>query len=313
MVARRSQGSIHHDVFDHLDRYIDPGDVVVVNTSATVPSAVDARTSDGRALMVHFASPAAGGLWTVEVRTPTEGGGTSPGPDLIPQTLEMRGGVRVHLLATSARTPRLWVAAVEGTSDVDAYLQAHGEPIRYVPGPGWPISDYQTIFATEVGSAEMPSAARPFTTEMVARLVTRGMTVVPVVLHTGVSSHEEDETPGEERYEVPTSTATVINALRTSGGRVIAIGTTVVRALESVADDAGNVHPGRGLTDLVVTPETRLRAVDGLLTGWHEPRSSHLNMLEAFLPRQQLQTVYDEAIVEGYHWHEFGDELLILP
>lgn len=313
MVWRRSAETIDHDVFDHFDRYLVPGDVLVVNTSATVPAAVDAHTADGTPVRVHFASPTSGGLWTVEVRRVTTGGGTAPGPDLKPQELRLRGDVPLNLLARSPRNPRLWVAAVDVVGDVPAYLESHGQPIRYVAGRQWPLSDYQTIFATEPGSAEMPSAARPFTTGMVTRLVSRGMTVVPIVLHAGVSSYEEDETPGEERFLVPASTATAINALRSFGGRVIAVGTTVVRALESVTDVSGTVHPGHGLTDLIVTPETGVRAVDGLLTGWHEPRSSHLKLLEAFLPRHHLQMVYDEAVAAEYLWHEFGDVLLIVP
>lgn len=313
MVTRRTSRTIEHEAFPHVDRHLSPGDVVVVNTSATVPAAVDARTDDGIVLKVHFASPAAGGLWTVEVRTPLEGGGTTPGPDLSPQTLRMPGGGRVHLLARSPRTPRLWVAAVDTARDVLGYLQSHGSPIRYTPGPAWPLADYQTVFATQAGSAEMPSAARPFTAELVTRLVSKGVALVPIMLHAGVSSFEEGESPGEERYEVSSSAAAVINTLRASGGSIIAVGTTVVRALESVTDDTGIVHPGRGVTDLLVTPQSGVRAVDGLVTGWHEPRSSHLELLQALISRDHLEAVYDEARVNGYLWHEFGDELLILP
>lgn len=313
MVTDRSSTFLEHDGFSRIDRHLSTGDVVVVNTSATVPAAVDARTEDSTRVKVHFASPAAGGLWTVEVRSPIEGGGTTPGPDLSPQTLRLRGGGRLHLLARSPRTPRLWVGAVDIQRDFLGYLRAHGAPIKYVPGPAWPLANYQTVFASEPGSAEMPSAARPFTTELVTRLVSRGISVVPIVLHAGVSSYEEGESPGEERYEVSTTAAAVINTMRAAGGRIIAVGTTVVRALESVTDDTGIVHPGRGLTDVLVTPQSGVRAVDGLLTGWHEPRSSHLELLEAFVPRDHLESVYEEAKVNGYLWHEFGDELLILP
>jgi S-adenosylmethionine:tRNA ribosyltransferase-isomerase len=313
MVAHRDTMSVDHDVFARIDRHLRTGDVVVVNTSATIPAAVTARTREGSRVMVHFATPTAEGLWTVEVRTQLDEGGTAPGPNLDPQTLRLPGGARVHLLAPSPRSPRLWVAAIETRRGLLSYLEAHGAPIRYAAGPNWPLADYQTVFANESGSAEMPSAGRPFTPELVTRLVSQGVAVAPIVLHAGVSSYEEGETPGEERYAVPASTATVINGLRATGGRVIAVGTTVVRALESVVDDRGIVHPGRGMTDLVVTAGTGVRAVDGLLTGWHEPRSSHLRLLEAFLSRVDLESVYDEAAASGYLWHEFGDELLILP
>jgi S-adenosylmethionine:tRNA ribosyltransferase-isomerase len=313
MVTHRKSRSIEHDTFSRIDQHLYPGDVVVVNTSATVPAAVDARTEAGSAVKVHFASPVAGGLWAVEVRTAIEDGGTTPGPDLDPQSLRLPSGARLHLLARSPRSPRLWVAAIEPIRDTLAYLMTHGQPIRYTPGPAWPVADYQTVFATQLGSAEMPSAARPFTPQLVTRLVSRGIVVAPIVLHAGVSSFEEGESPGEERFQVSPHTATIINTLRKSGGRVVAVGTTVVRALESVVDGHGTIHPGAGVTDLIVSPESGVHSADGLLTGWHEPRSSHLLLLEAFIARNHLENVYEEAKRNGYLWHEFGDELLILP
>lgn len=312
MVASRETGDFAHDVFSHLDRHLRPGDVVVVNTSSTIPAAVDGVTADGVAVKVHIASPAPGGLQTIEVRTVTSGGGTEPAPDMEAQEIRLPGEAVAHLLARKPLSPRLWTAVIEGADDLTAYLDRVGEPIRYVAGRPRPLSDYQTVFATHPGSAEMPSAGRPFTTGMVTRLVSRGIAMAPIVLHAGVSSFEEGEIPGEERYEVPPATAAMVNALRSAGGRVVAVGTTVVRALETVADGSGTVQPGVGITDLVVTSERGVRTVDGLLTGWHEPRSSHLMLLEAFLGSADLQAVYDAAISYGYLWHEFGDELLLL-
>ncbi len=284
----------------------------MVNVSSTIPAALTGMTADGMRVAVHVASPAPGGLWSLEIRTIVDGGGTEPGPDMEPQKIHVPDDAVVHLLARSTHSPRLWIAAFEGAGNVEGYLTSHGEPIRYLAGPRLPLSAHQTIFATHPGSAEMPSAGRPFTHSMVTRLVSNGVTVVPVVLHTGVSSYEEGEDPGEERYQVPTATAAVVNRLRDDGGRVIAVGTSVVRALETVVDDVGKLHPGRGLTDLVITRERGVRAVDGLLTGWHEPLSSHLKLLEAFLQPSELKAIYGEAIAAGYLWHEFGDELLIL-
>ena len=152
----------------------------------------------------------------------------------------------------------------------------------------------------------MPSAGRPFTPELVVRLASLGVVVLPVLLHTGVSSFEDHEVPGDERFRVPATTARVANTLREAGGRVVAVGTTVVRALETVAEPDGTLHPGEGLTDLLVTPERGVHAVDGLLTGWHESRSSHLKLLEAVAGRELLQRCYDEALQSGYLWHEFG-------
>jgi S-adenosylmethionine:tRNA ribosyltransferase-isomerase len=312
MVSDPRTGLIEHRTFDELADLLEPGDALVVNTSATIPAALRATAGDGTPLRVHLASPLADGLWSLEVRTPEYGGGTSPGPNLEPQALSLPDRAKAHLLARSTRSPRLWIAALEGITDLDHYLGLHGHPIRYFPGPDWPLSDYQTVFATHPGSSEMPSAGRPFTTRLVTSLVSRGIAVLPITLHTGVSSFEDNETPGEEWFRVPVATASAANALRSDGGRVIAVGTTVVRALETVARKHGTIQAGEGLTDLVVTPETGIRAVDGLLTGWHEPHSSHLRLLEAFAGKMLLHRVYDQALENGYLWHEFGDELLII-
>ena len=177
----------------------------------------------------------------------------------------------------------------------------------------WPISAYQTVYGTEPGSAEMPSAGRAFTPELITGLMARGIAVAPIVLHTGVSSPEADEAPYPEPYRVPATTAALVNHTRGRGGRVVAVGTTVVRALETVADDRHVAHPGEGWTELVVTPERGVRVVDGLLTGWHEPRASHLALVEAVAGRELLERSYHAALDAGYRWHEFGDLHLILP
>jgi S-adenosylmethionine:tRNA ribosyltransferase-isomerase len=194
------------------------------------------------------------------------------------------------------------------------WLAAHGAPIRYRHVPEeWPIGIYQTIFATEPGSAEMPSAARPFSAELVTELVSRGVELAPLVLHTGVSSQESRELPYPEPYRVPAATAELVNHVRGRNGKVIAVGTTVVRALETVTDECGVVHPGEGWTNTVITAERGVRAVDGLITGWHEPEATHLAMLEAVGGRPLLERSYAEALATGYLWHEFGDSHLILP
>jgi S-adenosylmethionine:tRNA ribosyltransferase-isomerase len=221
--------------------------------------------------------------------------------------------------------PRLWLAALDVPAPIHDYLTRHGVPIRYryVPEP-WPLSMYQTIFATEPGSAEMPSAGRPFTTELVSRLASRGVQLASLVLHTGVASLEDFEPPYEEWYRVPSATADRVNAVRRNGGRVVAVGTTVVRALETVADACGVVHPGEGWTSLVIDRAEPLRSVDGLITGLHEPRATHLAMLErvadaaaraagqsSFEAARHLDQAYAEARRAGYLWHEFGDMHLI--
>ena len=134
-----------------------------------------------------------------------------------------------------------------------------------------------------------------------------------MLLHTGVASLEDHEPPYEEYYRVPPETAELVNQARVAGKRVIVVGTTAIRALETVADRRGRVHAGEGWTGLIITPQRGVFSVDGLLTGFHEPRATHLAMIEALAGKTHLQVTYPEALRQGYLWHEFGDLHLILP
>jgi len=298
LVGSRDTGVTHHRLRD-LPCLLRPGDVLVVNTSATLPAAVS--TVDG--LVVHFSTERPDGRWLVELRRST---GPYPG-GVSGQRYVLDGGATVTLVEPFS-AGRLWVATVS-TTDVVGYLRRHGRPIRYRYLRGdWPLAYYQTVFATHPGSAEMPSAGRPFTDRLVTRLVSAGVLVVPVLLHTGVASPEAHERPYPEWFSVPAATARVIAHTKRDGGRVIAVGTTVVRALETTGGAAGE-----GWTELVVTPERGVRVVDGLLTGFHEPRASHLDMLAAIAGPALLHRCYAEALAGGYLWHEFGDLNLILP
>jgi S-adenosylmethionine:tRNA-ribosyltransferase-isomerase (queuine synthetase) len=326
LVSRRSSGEISHHGFRELPGLLLPGDLLVVNTSATLPAQVRASGSrDG--LAVHFSSPQPDGGWLVELRQVKDkisrpNGHGSPG-----QLISLPGGAVLTL--ESKATARLWHARLSVA--VVPYLLRHGIPIRYsYVRRDWPLPSYQTVFAREPGSAEMPSASRPFTPSVVTRLVTRGVLIAPLTLHAGVSSLEADEDPYPEPYDVPVVTARLVNHVRAQGGRIIAAGTTVVRALETAAlgtaalgtaalagsragSRVGPVAASAGWTSHVVTPETGVKAVDGLLTGLHEPRSSHLRMLAAFAGPALLSQCYETAIKSGYLWHEFGDVHLLLP
>ncbi len=302
-----------HHAYDLAD-LLRPGDLVVINTSGTVAAAVDARRPDGARLEVHVSTRLPAGLWLVEARTPAEPASQPFHDDLTGEALTLPGGALVEVLARYPESPRLWVAALRLPVELSAYLAAHGRPIRYSHVErDWPIEAYQTVYATEPGSAEMPSAGRPLSPAVLTRLVARGIGVTPLVLHAGVSSLEDHELPPPEPYRVPPETAARVNATRAAGGRVVAVGTTVVRALEAVADDQGLAHPGEGWADVVITPERGVRVVDGLVTGWHEPRASHLLILEAIAGRRMLEDAYRAALDRGYLWHEFGDLHLILP
>ena len=311
LVSRRASGEISQHGFADLPGLLLPGDLLVVNTTATLPAHVRVSSE----VAVHFSGPRPDGSWLTELRL-VKGKTTVPNDRGYPgQRLSLPGGAVLTLEGRA--TARLWRARLSVA--VVPYLLRYGSPIRYSYVPReWPLSYYQTVFAREPGSAEMPSASRPFSPSVVTRLVAAGVLIAPLTLHCGVSSLEGDEEPYPEPYDVPPATAELVNHVRARGGRVIAGGTTVVRALETAAlgcaDGArGRVCAAAGWTSHVVTPQTGVRAVDGLLTGLHEPRSSHLLMLAAFAGPDLLSRCYQAAIDAGYLWHEFGDVHLLLP
>jgi S-adenosylmethionine:tRNA ribosyltransferase-isomerase len=315
LVAHKHDGRTAHARFRDLPGFLAPGDVVVVNTSATLPAALPARrASDGWELELRLSTPvphrSPDRWWIVELRAAER-------PFLAAREgdqLVLPGGGRATIVAPYAGGRRLWLAQLELPEPLVEYLAGHGHPIRYGYVPReWPLSMYQNAYAVEPGSAEMASAGRPFTAELVTELVARGIHVAPVTLHTGVSSPEHGEAPYPERYAVPESTARLVNAVRGWGGRVVAVGTTVVRALETVAEPDGTVRGGRGWTNLVLGPGRGAYVVDGLITGWHEPEASHLQLLRAIADDELLDLSYREALEHGYLWHEFGDSHLILP
>src|SRR4051812_30055635 len=314
LMTVRPDGIGHH-VFRDLPDLLEPGDLVVVNTSATLPARLAATRADGVTVPLHVAGSLDDGSWVVEVRRPH-----NDGPDLRVEpgaVVGLPGGVRLHLLDghPDPRHPsRLWRARPEPEVDAAELLARHGQPIRYGYVTGtFPLSAYQTVYATEPGSAEMASAGRPFSEAVVVRLVARGIPVVPVVLHAGVSSPELHEPPTAERVTVPEVTARLVTSTRRAGRRVVAVGTTVTRALETAADDDGLVRPLRGWTDLVLGPDRPARVVTGLVTGLHAPEASHLRLLEAVAGTELVAAAYRAAVAEHYLWHEFGDSMLFLP
>ncbi|NUR89544.1 MAG: S-adenosylmethionine:tRNA ribosyltransferase-isomerase [Nonomuraea sp.] len=284
-----------HHRFRDLPDLLEPGDLLVVNNSATLPAAIRLDR-----LSVHFSTAREDGTWLVELRRRTAKASEPYHGGEAGEWLPLPGGATLRLLGKE--TPRLWRASLD--QDVLKYLAKYGTPIRYsYVRKDWPLGEYQTVFATVPGSAEMPSAGRPFTAELVTALVSRGIGIAPITLHTGVASTEKDEPPYAEWFSVPDSTLRQVAQAR----RVIAVGTTVVRALESAARG-----PRTGWTNHLVTPESGVRLVDGLITGLHEPRSTHLLMLSALAGHDVLGKAYEAALREGYLWHEFGDSHLIV-
>ena len=307
---------LRHRRFADLPDHLAPGDLVVVNTSATLPAAIDGKLPDGRAVVVHFATALEDGTWVIEVRPAVDAHG--PVTSLVcGDTVRLTGNASATLVTpypdAGEMATRLW-GAVISVPDVQRLLHRRGRAITYGYLSGrWPLECYQTVFARHPGSAEMPSAGRPFTTELVTSLITRGVRIAPITLHAGVSSQEAGEAPVPERYKVPEATAELVNLTRRAGHQVIATGTTVARALETVADASGSVTSGHGWTSLVLGPDRPARVVDGLITGWHEPGSSHLLLLEAVAGVDLVSAAYEQAIVRGYLSHEFGDSSLLLP
>jgi S-adenosylmethionine:tRNA ribosyltransferase-isomerase len=296
-----SRAGIRHHRFLDLPDLLEPGDLLVVNTSATLPAALDSSPR------VHLSTPLPGEWpddgherWVIELRD----GDVRHRGGHAGQRIALPGGGEAELLAPYLGADRLWAARLTLGAPLLRYLERHGEPIRYrhQPEPR-PLADYQTIFATEPGSAEMPSAGRPFSERVLERLEDRGVTVATICLHTGVSSLERGERPYPERFRVPAGTLAAVRA----ANRVIAVGTTVVRALETAV--AGVTE---GWTRLVVEPDRGVRVVDGIVTGWHEPDASHLLMLEAIAGRRLVERSYEAALADGYRWHEFGDSHLLL-
>lgn len=314
LVAHRARRSISHGRFRDLAEVLSPGDLLVINVSATLPAAVPGTRPRGERVRVHFATraPRLDDSWrVVELRSAD---GSRPVRGRPGERIGLDGGAELELVSPYASGPRLVLGRFDGPGSVDRYLTAHGQPIRYrYVAERWPLEAYQNVYAARPGSAEMPSAGRPFTAELITRLLAAGVLIAPITLHTGVSSPERHESPFPEYFEVPEPTARLVRIVREGGGRVIAVGTTVVRALETVAEPDGTVRPRTGWTGLVITPERGLRAVDGLITGWHEPQASHLLMLEAAAGPDLLARSYAAALEHGYLWHEFGDSHLILP
>jgi S-adenosylmethionine:tRNA ribosyltransferase-isomerase len=338
LVSRVDVGRIEHGHFRELPRWLLPGDVLVVNTSGTLNAALMARVGretrsretrspeTGSPAIVHLSTRLPGGYWVVEIRGPGPVASVPWRHAHAGMTLDLEGGGRVSVLAPYPfdgrfdAESRLWLAALDLPEPWLPYLERVGRPIRYDYVPvDWPASFYQTVFGLEPGSAEMPSAGRPFTAELVTRLVSAGIQIAPVLLHTGVASLEDHEPPYEEVFRVSSDTAERVTAARLAGRRVIAVGTTVVRALETVTDERGITSPGEGWTGAVIGPDRPVRAVTGMITGLHEPRATHVALVEQVLaaagsrsPSADLARAYDEAQGAGYLWHEFGDAHLIV-
>ena len=314
MVATRSNGKLVHARFHELPRFLRAGDLLVVNTSSPTPAAVAATpAATARRSSCGSRRRRRDGRWLVELRTsaPSASRGGRGG-----RAARAADGAHAELARAASPDSRAALARGAATcrSRSTGYLADHGRPIRYGYVPRqWPLDAYQNVYALEPGSAEMPSAGRPFTRELVTRLVaTRRPRRADHAAHGRLLARARRAAvpravPRARAHRARSSTPCTAGAAAS-----IAVGTTVVRALETVL--AGrHGRAGEGWTRLVITPERGVRAVDGLITGWHEPRASHLDLLEAAAGEQLLERSYLAALEHGYLWHEFGDSQLILP
>ncbi|MGA8302183.1 MAG: S-adenosylmethionine:tRNA ribosyltransferase-isomerase [Thermoplasmata archaeon] len=310
LLVTGGNGSLHR-TFRDLPELLEPGDLVVVNESATLPASLPARGPSGEFLL-NVCTEYGGGIWLAEPRWSVSGPGPVP---MTPGVPIDAGSVRFRPVGAFPGIERLWFYRADG--DVSGAMRAVGRPIRYgYLAHAYPLDAYQTVFGRVPGSAEMPSAGRPFTPAGVRALAERGVGIASIVLHAGVSSLESEPDRPEippvypEPFDVPQTTAERVNATRAGGHRVVAVGTTVVRALETAWGGCG-VVPRRGFTRLTLGPGSPIRSVDGLISGLHDPRTSHLALLFAFAGEGRVRAAYADAVRERYLWHEFGDSHLV--
>lgn len=320
MISRRSDDHIHHTKFSKIGQFLKEGDVLIINTSGTMNAALPTQLPNGKEGRIHLSTQLSEKEWLVEIRQ-VKGNTSRRFNELsagtlfsLPQKAMLKITAPFYQNENDHSHIQLWKARIFLNEPLEDYLEKSGQPIQYTNlDKNYPASFYQTVFAREKGSAEMPSAGRAFTPELVTQLIAKGIQFAPIVLHTGVSSLEIGEKPYPEYYRVPILSASLINRARMEGRRIIAVGTTAIRAVESSLDeDTGRVIPSEGMTDLYITPKRGLKVVNAMLTGFHEPKASHLLMLEALARRRHLLKAYEAAIEKKYQWHEFGDLHLIV-
>ncbi len=313
LVLERSTGRIDHRVFRDLAMLIPEGDALVLNETRVFPARLVGRKPTGAAAEILLLRPLDGDAWEALVR---------PGSKLKPgRVVEVAEDLDVEILdgaADGTRTVRLRTPlpvrealARYGRTPLPPYIQRE-------PDPG-DAERYQTVYARAEGSVAAPTAGLHFTPALLADLESAGVRIVRLVLHVGVGTFRpvEAEDPAEhrmhaERYEVPAAAAAVLNETRARGGALWAVGTTVARTLETVADERGIIHAGEGWTDLFIRPPYRFRGVDRLITNFHLPRSTLLMLVAAFGGYDHVMTAYREAVRAGYRFYSYGDAMVVV-
>lgn len=309
LVLDRATRAAHHSRFDRLGDFLRPGDLVVLNNSRTLPAVLPAMAADGAPVEIRLAHRLGADRWRALLVSQSRVQASS--------RLTLPEGLQALVEEQNEGEPLSVIRFSRAGVALYDSLYRIGRPVRYeyIDQP-WDLEYYQTVFASVPGSVEMPSAGRAFTWELLLGLKRRGVGVAFISLHAGLSYFLDDRwvkdpryTP--EEYQIPAETALAIARAKESGGRVIAVGTTVVRALESAALDGG-MGTQSGWASLFIQKGFPLQVVNGLITGLHEPEATHLDLLSAFMEPDHLREAYQQAVAKGYLWHEFGDANLIL-
>lgn len=312
MILNRKTGDTDHRFFYDLPRYLNPGDCLVLNNTRVLPARLLGERSGGGQAELLLLRDLGGGRWECLAKPGKRirvGDRLRFGGDALAGTVEERGegglrtvrfvheGVFLELLERLGRMP------------LPPYIRER------LDDPG----KYQTVYASEPGSAAAPTAGLHFTPELLQRIGEAGVSVIEITLHVGLGTFRpvqvenvEDHVMHSEYFHISAGAAGEINRARQGGGRVVAVGTTVCRTLESAADPAGLIREAAGFTDIFITPGYRFRAIDCLLTNFHLPESTLMMLISAFSTREHVLRAYQEAVAREYRFFSFGDAMLIL-
>jgi len=313
LVYHRDTGAIEHRVFQEITDYLRPGDALVINDTRVIPARLlGNRAGTGGAVELLLLKRLGKDTWEA-----LAGPGRKARPG---DVLEFGGGrLRATILQDTEAGARVVRFQYEGVFE-EALDELGKMPLPpYIHEPLQDRDRYQTVYAAHDGSAAAPTAGLHFTPELLERVAGRGIDIVPVLLHVGLGTFRpvkaqevSEHTMHSEEYEVTPNAAARINQARARGGRVVCVGTTTVRTLESVADESGVIRPARGETAIFITPGVPIRAVDALITNFHLPESTLLMLISALMGREQALAAYAEAVRERYRFFSFGDAMLIL-
>ncbi|GIN74571.1 queuosine biosynthesis protein [Bacillus sp. J14TS2] len=307
MTLDKVTGESFHHYFDQLDSSLRAGDLLVLNNSRTIPPVLKGKRGK-QTIEIRLSRKLSDHEWEALIIEDTLNVG---------EKIDLPGELTATIIGKGNEAPLMILSFSKSGLVLSDAIYRYGEPVyyEYIKTP-WPLEMYQTVYASVPGSVEMPSAGRAFSWKLLNRLQQKGVKIAYLQLHAGLSYYGHDRWPDPsnhpETFCIPEETAALVNTAKKDKGRVIAVGTTVVRALETAVNHTGYVEAQEGITRLYIQKGYPLRAVDGLLTGFHEPEASHLDLLSAFIDEKLLMKAYEEALSAEYLWHEFGDMNLIL-